>query len=76
VTTSFRTGGVEGLEGFLLQVEITETIMHEACEPNAVSRTRMKRPPCGGLVYLPTSHFGKSAGVVAATTRKQIGAID
>jgi hypothetical protein len=29
-------GFVEGLQGFLLQVEVTEIIVHEAGEPNAV----------------------------------------
>jgi hypothetical protein len=29
-------GVVEGLQGFLLQVEISQIIMHEADEPNAV----------------------------------------
>jgi hypothetical protein len=35
VTTSCRTV-VEGLQGFLLQVEISQIIVHEADEPNAV----------------------------------------
>jgi hypothetical protein len=26
----------EGLQGFLLQVEVAEIMVHEACEPNAV----------------------------------------
>ena len=27
---------MEGLQGFLLQVEVAEIIVHEACEPNAL----------------------------------------
>jgi hypothetical protein len=26
----------EGLQSFLLQVEVSEIVVHEACEPNAV----------------------------------------
>jgi hypothetical protein len=38
---------VEGLQGFLLQVEVSEIMMHEADEPNAIVDFLVSEPLAG-----------------------------